>query len=547
MSSVISHQSAGARFDSIGLEVIRTRLISIVDEAAKIVVRTSFSMLLNEANDFACVLTDPQGRLLAQNTASLPAFIGTLPRTVRHLLQEIGLGDMAPGDVLITNNPWNGSGHLNDVSLVKPVFHQGRLVAFAGCCAHVPDIGGRIRSVEPREVFEEGFHIPAMKFMRGGVADDSLIRLMRTNVRTPDQTVGDLFAQVGALEVMERRLSSLLSDYHVDSVRGFGDALFSRSERAMREAISRLRDGVYTHEMETDGLEEPFTFRVKVTVAGDRIEVDYEGTSPQQGRGINVVYAYTFAMTAYALKCALLPDLPNNEGMFEPLTVKAPSGSLLNATFPASVGGRICSGDYVPPLVFAALHAAIPDRVIAASGSPLWSMVISGVGQEGKPFANVLFFNGGMGAGGSKDGVSCFSFPNNIACTPVEVIERDTPFRVEYKRLREGSGGVGSFCGGLGQDVMLVSRSASPLAAVFLAERTRIPAPGLAGGEAGGLGDIQINGRSIDVRRMHVLQKDDRLLIRTPGAGGYGPPAGRSAGSRTADEVDGLRPLSAVS
>ena len=529
------------RYDPIVLEVIRTRVTSIVDEAAKVIVRTSFSMLLNEANDYSCVLTDDRGLLLAQNTASLPSFIGTLPNTVRHFIEAIGLAAMRPGDVLITNNPWKGSGHLNDVQLVKPVFHENRLVAFAACCAHVPDIGGRIRSVEPREVFEEGFHIPPMKLLREGVADESLLKLMRTNVRTPDQTVGDLFAQVGALEVMEHRLRTLMDDYGLHSLEAFADELYRRSDAAMREAVRSLPDGTYRYEMVTDGLEEPFTFRIALRIDGDAIDVDYAGTSPQQSRGINVVYAYTFAMTAYALKCALLPDLPNNEGMFRALTVRAPEGSLLNARFPASVGGRICSGDYLPSLVFGALHQVIPDRVAAAPGSPLWSMVVSGVREDGKPYANVLFYNGGMGATSRKDGVSCYSWPNNIASTPVEVTERDTPFFVRYKRLRENSGGEGRYCGGLGQDILLESRSPTPMAAVFLAERTRMPAPGLAGGGAGGLGDVQINGRSIDVRRLHLLNEGDELLVRTPGAGGYGDVRERSAEALARDRREGWR------
>lgn len=528
-------------YDPIVLEVIRTRVTSIVDEAAKVIVRTSFSMLLNEANDYSCVLTDDRGMLLAQNTASLPSFIGTLPNTVRHFVEVIGIPSMRPGDVLITNNPWKGSGHLNDVQLVKPVFHENRLVAFAACCAHVPDIGGRIRSVEPREVFEEGFHIPPMKLLREGVSDESLLQLMRTNVRTPDQTVGDLFAQVGALEVMEQRLRTLMGDYGLRSLDAFADELYRRSDAAMREAVRALPDGTYRYEMVTDGLDEPFTFRIALTIEGDGIDVDYAGTSPQQSRGINVVYAYTFAMTAYALKCALLPDLPNNEGMFRALTVRAPEGSLLNARFPASVGGRICSGDYLPSLVFGALHQVIPDRVSAAPGSPLWSMVISGVREDGKPFANVLFYNGGMGATSRKDGVSCYSWPNNIASTPVEVTERDTPFFVRYKRLRENSGGEGRHCGGLGQDILLESRSPAPIAAVFLAERTRVPAPGLAGGGSGGLGDVQINGRSIDARRLHLLNEGDELLVRTPGAGGYGDARERSADSIARDRLEGWR------
>jgi N-methylhydantoinase B len=531
---------SGETFDPITLEVIRTRMTSAVDEAAKVIVRTSFSMLLNEANDYSCVLTDARGKLLAQNTASLPPFIGTLPSTVRHFIAGTGVDDMKPGDVLITNNPWMGSGHLNDVQLVKPVFHRGRLVAFAGACAHVPDIGGRIRSVEPREVFEEGFHIPLMKLLHEGRPDETLIKLMRTNVRTPDQTVGDLFAQVGALEVMEQRLHRLMDDYGLTSMSAFADELFRRSDRAMRDAIRALPDGTYRHEMQTDGLDEPFVFRIALTVRDDEIDIDYEGTSPQQARGINVVYAYTFAMTSYALKCALLPDLPNNEGMFAAIKVRAPEGSLLNAKFPASVGGRICSGDYLPPLVFGALYEVIPERVIAASGSPLWSMVISGVREDGKPYANVLFYNGGMGATAAKDGASCFSWPNNIACTPVEVTERDTPFFVRYKRLREESRGPGKYFGGAGQDVLLESESPTPMAAVFLAERTRFPAAGLAGGGSGGLGGIEINGEPVDVRRLHVLQRGDRLLVRTPGAGGYGNAEERDPALKARDRAAGF-------
>lgn len=529
-------------FDPIKLEVIRTRMTSTVDEAAKVIVRTSFSMLLNEANDFACVLTDERGRLLAQNTSSLPAFIGTLPATVRHFLEAMGPESMKPGDVLVTNNPWMGSGHLNDVSLIKPIFHGDRLVAFAGACAHVPDIGGRIRSVEPREVFEEGFHIPLMKLLREGQPDESLLHLMRTNVRTPDQTVGDLFAQVGALEVMEQRLRRLMDDYGLLSVSPFGDELFKRSDRAMREAIRALPDGTYHYEMQTDGLnDEPFTFRIALTVRDDEIDIDYAGTSPQQARGINVVFAYTFSMTAYAIKCALLPDLPNNDGVFKALTVRAPEGSLLNARFPASVGGRICSGDYLPTMVFGALYQVIPERVIAAPGSPLWSMVISGVRSDGKPYANVLFYNGGMGAAASKDGGNCFSWPNNIASTPVEVTERDTPFFIRYKRMREDSRGPGRYCGGAGQDVLLESESDSPMAAVFLAERTRFPAPGLAGGGSGALGDVRLNGSSVDPRSLHVLKRGDQLLVRTPGAGGYGDPRERSTTQREQDRLFGWR------
>ncbi|HEV3350756.1 MAG TPA: hydantoinase B/oxoprolinase family protein, partial [Methylomirabilota bacterium] len=364
---------ASARFDAITLEVLWTRLISVVDEAAKAIVRTSFSTLSNEANDFACVLTDARGHALAQNSGSIPSFIGTLPATVRHFLRELGPERLAPGDVLITNDPWQGTGHMSDVCLVKPIFFdvdgRPRLVAFSATTAHMPDIGGRIRAIEARELFEEGFHIPLTHLIRAGRVDETLIALLRANVRTPDQTVGDIWAQVSANELMENRVKRLMEEYALTSLEGLGDELFGRSERAMREAIRAVPDGTYRFGIDTDGFEAPYRFRVALTVAGDRIVADFTGTSPAQPRAINCVMAYTYAMTAYAVRCALLPGLPNNEGMYRPVTVEAPEGCLLNPKFPAAVVSRAQTGHYVPILILGALHQVIPDRVAAAAGS----------------------------------------------------------------------------------------------------------------------------------------------------------------------------------
>jgi N-methylhydantoinase B len=514
-----------ARLDAVTLEVLWTRIISIVDEAAKAIVRTSFSTLSNEANDFACVLTDARGGALAQNTGSIPSFIATLPATVRHFLREMGPEGLAPGDVLITNDPWMGTGHLSDVCVVKPLFRHGRLVAFSATTSHMPDIGGRIRAIEAREVFEEGFHIPLAKLVHAGRRDDTLVRLLRANVRTPDQTLGDIWAQASANELMERRLLQLLEDYRLDSLEAVADELFRRSESAMRAAIAAVPDGTYRCAFDTDGMEAPFHFEIALTVAGDEVVADYAGSSPAQPRAINCVLAYTYAMTAYAIRCALLPGLPNNEGMYRPVSVTAPEGCLLNPRFPAAVVSRAVTGHYVPVLVFGALHQVIPERVTAAAGSPLWAVTQSGVrGPDDTPYTNVLFFNGGTGATATKDGEDALSWPSNISSTPVEVAERNSPLFFHYKRLRAGSGGAGRFRGGRGQDILMESESASPIIVSFMAERTKLAAPGLAGGGAGGLGDVRINGRSVDNRRQHVLARGDRVLVRTPGGGGYGPP-----------------------
>ena len=533
-----------AQFDAITLEVLWTRIISVVDEAAKAIVRTSFSTLSNEANDFACVLTDARGFALAQNSGSIPSFIGTLPATVRHFLAGIGQEHMRPGDVLITNDPWQGTGHMSDVCLVKPIFLQQegappRLVAFSSTTAHMPDIGGRIRAIEARELFEEGFHIPLTHLIRAGQVDETLLALLRANVRTPDQTVGDIWAQVSANELMENRVRRLMAEYGLDTLEGLADELFSRSERAMRSAIQAVPDGTYRFGIETDGFEAPYRFRVALTVRGDEIVADFTGTSPAQPRAINCVLAYTYAMTAYAVRCALLPGLPNNEGMYRPVKVEAPEGCLLNPKFPAAVVSRAQTGHYVPLLVFGALHQVIPDKVMAGAGSPLWAVAQTGTRDDGRPYTNVLFFNGGMGATSAKDGEHVLSWPSNISSTPVEVAERNSPLFFHHKRLRPGSGGDGRQRGGLGQDMLIESGSKRPIVLSFMAERTKFSAPGFAGGAAGGLGDVRINGKKVDHRRQHVLEKGDRVLVSTPGGGGYGPARARDRALRLRDRLLG--------
>ena len=516
-----------SRFDAITLEVLWTRLISVVDEAAKAIVRTSFSTLSNEANDFACMLTDARGYALAQNSGSIPSFIGTLPATVRHFLRAMGAAAMRPGDVLITNDAWMGTGHMSDVCVLKPIFRAGRLVAFSATTSHMPDIGGRLRAIEAREVFEEGIHIPLMKLMREGRTDETLIEMIRANVRTPDQTVGDIWAQAGANELMEKRLLALMDAAGLETLEELADELFTRAEQAMRSAIRAVPDGTYRYAMRTDGVDEPLDYRVALTIAGDEITADYAGTSPQQPRAINCVLAYTYAMTAYAIKCALLPGLANNEGMYRPMLVTAPEGSLLNPRFPAAVVSRAVTGHYVPVLLFGALHQVIPDRVMAGAGSPLWAVQQTGLRADGRPYTNIFFFNGGMGATPTKDGEHVLSWPSNISSTPVEVAERNSPLFFREKRLTSGSGGGGRFRGGLGQDIVFVCESDVPIVASFMAERTKFQAPGFAGGVDGGLGDVQINGVSIDNRRQHVLKRGDVVLVRTPGGGGYGAPTQR--------------------
>ena len=514
-------------FDPIELELLWRRLISMVDEAAAAMVRTSFSTLVRESYDFSCVITDAAGQSLVQASESIPSFIGTLPETVKHFLRFFPPDQLAPGDVLITNDIWLGTGHLPDITLAKPIFRDGRLVAFSATTAHAPDIGGKIRSPEPREVFEEGLQIPPMKMIVAGKTDETLVAIIRKNVRTPDQTMGDLWAQVVALDLMEDRLRVLMESYDLPDLADLAREIQGRCEAAMRAAIRELPDGTYHSELKTDGLmETPITMKLALTIEGDAIEMDFAGTDGQVDRAINCALCYTNAMAMYGVKVCTSPNLPNNEGAWRPITLKAPAGSIVNPQFPAPGGSRMLIGHYVPMLVFGCLGQIVPERVMAACGSPMWGMNQSGV-RNGKPYANMFFYNGGMGGNTQGAGVTCLSWPSNVSSTSIEISEHIAPLRFHHKKLRPDSGGAGRHRGGLGQEILIESLSDSPIAVSFLAERTLFPAFGIEGGQDGAPGELRINGEKTDPKRQYVLHKGDTVSLGTPGGGGHGAPQQR--------------------
>ncbi|HEY8614216.1 MAG TPA: hydantoinase B/oxoprolinase family protein [Roseomonas sp.] len=529
-------------FDPVTLALLWTRLVSIVDEAGAALLRTSFSTIVRESHDFACVLTDARGHSLVQATDGVPSFLCTVPRTIGHFLAEYPPETLEEGDILITNDIWLGTGHLPDITVAKPIMLNGRLIGFAGSVAHAPDIGGRIRTAESREVYEEGLQIPIMKVVRAGRMDETFVRFFRKNTRVPDQTMGDLYAQFTALDLMERRLRSLLTEHRLDSLEALADEIHSRSERATRQAIRTVPDGTYHADVLTDGLEEPIRLRLALRKEGGSIHADYEGTDPQVARGINVCLAYTFAYTAFAVKAALCPEVPNNEGAFRPISVSAPRGCILNSVPPAAGANRALTGHFIPPMILQALARALPERVIAGVGSPLWSLNFAGVRPDGSPIANQFFMNGGYGAGAGHDGANVLSWPSNVSAAPVEMIEQGAPFRIRHRRLRVGTGGVGLHRGGTGQEWAFESRSATPVAITFMAERTReeAAAPGLEGGGPGTPGAVLIDGVVVDPKRQHILQPGSTVELRTPGGGGYGPPEERPAHLVEQDRRDGL-------
>lgn len=526
--------------DAITLELLWTQLISIADEAAVAMVRTSFSINVRESNDYACVLTDTRGHSVAQATHSIPSFLNTAPQTIRHFIAAYPASELHPGDVLITNDIWQGTGHLPDITVAKPIFLDGKIVAWAGSVAHAPDIGGRIRSADARTVYEEGLQIPIMKVMDCGAMDRTFERILRKNVREPDMVMGDLYAQLNALALMERRVLALLDSQGLTSLDGVAREIQSRSEAAMRAAIRRIPEGVYRQSAITDGLAQPIRLEMTMTVKDGTIAVDYSGTDPQVPASINVCMAYTKAYTCYGVRTALLPDVAGNEGVIAPIEVTAPPGSILNALPPAAGGARALVGHMLPAMVMAALAEALPERVVAGVGSPLWCANISGQRDDGSTYANMFFMNGGYGASHTRDGINVLSWPSNISSTPVETIEQLLPIRIHHRRLRTDGGGPGRHRGGTGQEVQFENRSATPMTVAFMAERTRpeAAARGLRGGGDGAPGQVLINGAACNPKVQQVLQPGGVVDMKTPGGGGYGAPTERSADAHAADLRD---------
>ena len=511
--------------DPITLEILWSRVIAIVDEASATLVRTSFSPIVRESNDFACVLLDAEGHSLAQSSLSIPSFIGTLPVTVRHLLRRYPPATLQPGDVLVTNDPWLGTGHLNDINIAVPVFHRGRLVAIAASTAHAPDIGGRLRSPDNHEVFEEGLRIPVAKLCEAGRMNDLLLAVIRDNVRVPEQVVGDIEAQIAANTLAAERLCDLIDEYGIDDLGALARTIQERSEQATRAAVRALPPGTYRYTLPIDGLDTDLCIQLALTIDAEAGEIvcDFTGTSPQQPSAFNVVPNYTYAYTAFGVKCVVAPDVPNNEGCFRPLVVTAPEGSMLNPRFPAAVGARAAIGHYLPVAVFGALASAVPDRVRSAAGSPMWCATLSGTRDDGRPFAGMFFFNGGLGAAHRQDGADCISFPSNLSNTPIEVLEHLFPLEFERKAVEPGSGGAGQWRGGNGQTIACRVTNATPITVAFMASRVNLAAEGLFGGEPGSLGQVTLNGEPINPKFRRMLQPGDLLVMTTPGGGGFGP------------------------
>ncbi|MCZ6873210.1 MAG: hydantoinase B/oxoprolinase family protein [bacterium] len=539
-----------ATLSKIHQHIMWNRLISVVEEQAQTLVRTAFSTSVREAGDLAAGVFDRQGRMLAQAVTGTPGHINSMAAGVIHFINKHPVDTMQPGDVFITNDPWQTSGHLHDITVVTPTFYHHRLIGlFANTC-HVVDIGGRGFGPDARQVFEEGINIPIMHLFRRGEANETLLDIIRTNVREPQQVIGDIFSFAAANDTGAKRLISMLDEFGIEQLDELAEFIIENSRLATIERIRTLKQGTYHNELCMDGYDQPVTLRAALTVGKDNIHVDYSGTSPASSYGINVVLNYTKAYTCFGVKCAVAPDIPNNYGSLLPITFSAPEGCILNAPRPYAVAARHIIGHLLPDTVLGCLHQVLPGGVQAEGSAALWNIQLRGgpsvspnSGYQGDiPEFEMLHFNsGGSGARPHKNGMSATAFPSGIRGIPVEVSEAITPVIFWRKEFREDSGGAGKYRGGLGQVIEIGGVNGIPFDILAMFERVNNVPFGRNGGRPGAAGRVMLaSGGKLRAKGQQTIPPHDRLRLEMAGGGGFGHPFERDAEQVAEDVRNGM-------
>lgn len=534
-----------ATMASLRMQVMWTRLISVVEEQAQTLMRTAFSTTVRDAGDLSAAVFDTRGRLIAEAVTGTPGHVNSMAEGIRHFLARFPVETMAAGDHYITNDPWLTSGHLHDITVVSPVFFKGRMVAVMGCCCHQLDIGGLGQGPDGRSIFEEGLQIPLMKLASGGRINEDLMAFVRANVRTPLQVEGDILSYIASNTAGARRLCAMLAEFGLEDIDASADFIIDQSLAATRAGIARLPKGTWRSEMAVDGYDQPITLRASLTIGDDEIIVDYDGTDSAVPHGINVVLNYCRAYTMFGLRCLVSPEVPNNSGALRPFVVTAPVGSILNAERPWPVAARHVIGQMLPDLVFGCLNQALPDLVPAEGSSCLWSVQLRGAVARGnglpEAFDTVFFNSGGSGARARQDGLSATAFPSGVRAMPVEVTESGAPIVIWRKELRPDSGGAGHRRGGLGQTVEVGARGDDSFEVLAMFERVKTPARGRDGGQDGAAGIVRLaSGALLKAKGLQRIPKGDRLVLELPGGGGLGDPATRPAAQVGEDVADGL-------
>jgi N-methylhydantoinase B len=526
---------SNAELSTVAHQVMWNRLISIVEEQALALIRTAFSTSVREAGDLSAGVYDVAGRMLAQAVTGTPGHVNAMADSVPHFIREIGPENIFEGDVYITNDPWMGTGHLHDITVVTPSFFKGHLVGYFACTAHIVDIGGRGFGADANSVFEEGLAVPIMKFATRGVVDLSFVRIVRANVREPDQVVGDIYALATCNEIGHRRLIDMLHEFDLTDIISIAAFILESSKRATIERIAALPRMSAEGAMTIDGYNTPIDLKVKLTVEANRVIADYTGTSKVDAKGINVPLVYTKAYTCYALKCAIAPDIPNNAASLAPFEISAPENTIVNALRPAPVALRHVIGHMLPDTVFAALDKILPGKIQAEGAGALCNFQVSlrprtdAPPTPGARRSEVLTFNsGGAGARPTLDGLNATAFPSGVMTMPIEATEHTGPIIIWRKELRPDSGGAGTYRGGLGQFMEIGASEGHEFDFSAMFDRLDYPARGRAGGMAGAATTLARDDQTpMRGKGRQFVAHGRKVMLACPGGGGYGDPAHR--------------------
>ena len=532
---------------AIQMQIMWNRLISVVEEQAQTLIRTAFSTSVREAGDLSAGVYDLNGNMLAQAVTGTPGHVNAMAASVRYFLQKFPVETMEAGDVYVTNDPWMGTGHLHDFTVVTPTFRDGKMVALFASTSHVVDVGGLGFGPDARQVYEEGLYVPIMALAKRGEMNRSLLEMVRANVREPVQVEGDLYSLAACNETGCARLLDMMAEFDLDSLDELAAHVIENSRAAMLEEIARLKFGTYENAMRVDGYERPIDLVAKMTIGATGIDVDFAGTSPISSYGINVPLTYTQAYASFGVRCVVGGRVPNNAGSLAPIRVTAPEGSILNAPHPCAVAIRHVIGQMLPDVMLGCLYQATEGAVPAEGTSCLWIPTLLGGhgvsegGEAGPAFVISMFHSGGTGARPAKDGLSATAFPSGVRNTPVEINETIAPIVIWTKEYREDSGGPGYHRGGLGQVMEIGHAEGAPFAISTMFDRVKHPPRGRAGGAEGEAGRVHLgSGQELRSKGRQPVPAGEHLVIEMPGGGGYGDPKTRERARVQADVKNGL-------
>ena len=539
-----------AMLDAIHTQVMWNRLIAVVEEQAQALLRTAFGSVAREAGDLSAGVYDVRGRMLAQAVTGTPGHVNTMAMAVQHFLAKFPPATMAPGEVYVTNDPWLGTGHLFDYVVVTPVFDtprtDPRLIALFASTCHTIDVGGIGFSADARSVYEEGTCIPHLRLLRGGRLNDDVMAIIEANSRNPVEARGDILSLVSSNDVGAARLAEMMAEFSLTSIDARADHLITQSRAATRAAIARLPDGAWRAHMRLDGYEAPIDLHAALTISGERIRVDFAGSSPASQRGINSPKCYTDAYSVFGLKCVVAPEVPNNAGSLEPFEVSAPPGTVVSPLRPSPVTARHVVGQMLPDLMFGCLEVALDGKVPAESAGSIWVLAMGHApGPGAVPFNVMSVALGGAGARPTRDGLSTTAFPSGVGSIPIEVTETQAPLVFWHKEFLSDSGGAGQHRGGLAQRIIVGGRDGRGFvctAATF--DRRDNAARGRSGGADGAPGRVVVETpagpRVFTGKGTIEVPPAGRLRVDLPGGGGFGDPALRDARLVQRDRAAGL-------